>query len=103
MRGDMWPNEKPPSISLPETLPSVLELHEVEKSFPGRSKPVLTRLSVSIPEGQFATIVGCSGAGKTTLISLLAGLTKPDHGEISFAGKPLEAPGPERAVVFQNY
>lgn len=103
MRGDMPQKEKPPSISLPETLPPVLELYEVEKSFPGRTKPVLTRLSVSIPEGQFATIVGCSGAGKTTLISLLAGLTKPDRGEIRFVGKPLGEPGPERAVVFQNY
>jgi nitrate/nitrite transport system ATP-binding protein len=64
---------------------------------------VLTRISVSIPEGQFATIVGCSGAGKTTLISLLAGLLKPDRGEMHFAGKPLAEPGPERAVVFQNY
>jgi nitrate/nitrite transport system ATP-binding protein len=83
--------------------PPLLVLHDVEKSFPGRVKPILTQVSVTVPEGQFTVIVGGSGAGKTTLISLLAGLTKPDHGEISFAGKPLEAPGPERAVVFQNY
>jgi nitrate ABC transporter ATP-binding subunit len=104
MQEDTRHDEKPPSVSPPlETLSPVLELHEVEKSFPGRTKPVLARLSVSIPEGQFATIVGCSGSGKTTLISLLAGLTKPDRGEIRFAGKPLEEPSPERAVVFQNY
>jgi nitrate/nitrite transport system ATP-binding protein len=81
----------------------LLELRNVEKSFPGRTQPVLTRLSVAIPEGQFAAIVGCSGAGKTTLVSLIAGLLKPDRGEILFAGQPLAAPGPERAVVFQNY
>ena len=103
MREDMRHTEKPASLSPPDALPPVLELHEVEKSFPGRTKPVLTRLSVSIPEGQFATIVGCSGAGKTTLISLLAGLTKPDRGEIRFIGQPLGEPSPERAVVFQNY
>jgi nitrate/nitrite transport system ATP-binding protein len=84
-------------------LPPLMELRNVEKNFPGRAKPVLTRISVSIPEGQFAAIVGCSGAGKTTLISLLAGLLKPDRGEIHFAGQPLDKPGPERAVVFQNY
>lgn len=84
-------------------LPPLIELRNVEKSFPGRVTPVLTRISASIPEGQFATIVGCSGAGKTTLISLLAGLLKPDRGEINFAGQPLDEPGPERAVVFQNY
>jgi nitrate/nitrite transport system ATP-binding protein len=103
MPGDTQRDERPLSVSLPEALPPVLELYEVEKSFPGRTKPVLTRMSVSIPEGQFATIVGCSGAGKTTLISLLAGLTTPDRGEIRFAGQPLTEPGPERAVVFQNY
>jgi nitrate/nitrite transport system ATP-binding protein len=84
-------------------LPLLLELRNVEKGFTGRSEPVLSRLSLGIPEGQFAAVVGCSGAGKTTLISLIAGLTKPDQGEILFAGNPLGPPGPERAVVFQNY
>jgi nitrate/nitrite transport system ATP-binding protein len=92
-----------PLSQVDATLPPLLELREVEKSFPGRAKPVLTHLSVSIPEGQFATIVGCSGAGKTTFISLLAGLLTPDRGEMRFSGQPLGGPGPERAVVFQNY
>jgi len=92
-----------PFVALETKLPPLLELRNVEKSFPGRAQPVLTRLNVSIPEGQFATIVGCSGAGKTTLVSLIAGLLKPDRGEIFFAGQPLADPGPERAVVFQNY
>jgi nitrate/nitrite transport system ATP-binding protein len=81
----------------------LLELRGVEKHFPKRQKPVLTSVNLRIPEGQFAAVVGCSGAGKTTLISLIAGLLKPDHGEILFAGKPLGEPSPERAVVFQNY
>ncbi len=81
----------------------LLELRDLGKSFAGHSDPVLSRLNLRIPEGQFATVVGCSGAGKTTLISLIAGLSKPDHGEILFAGRPLGPPGPERAVVFQNY
>ncbi len=81
----------------------LLELRNVEKSFAGRLQPVLVQLNLSIPEGQFAAVVGCSGAGKTTLISLIAGLSKPDRGEILFAGRPLGPPGPERAVVFQNY
>ncbi len=81
----------------------LLELRNVEKSFPGRAQPVLTRLSFCLPEGQFAVVVGGSGSGKTTLISLIAGLLTPDRGEIFFTGKPLTGPGPERAVVFQNY
>ena len=81
----------------------LLELRGVEKTFPGRPEPILSHLNLCIPEGQFATIIGCSGAGKTTLISLIAGLITPDRGEILFAGHPLGPPGPERAVVFQNY
>lgn len=81
----------------------LLELRGVEKTFPGRPEPILSQLDLRIPEGQFATIIGCSGAGKTTLISLIAGLLTPDRGEILFAGQPLGPPGPERAVVFQNY
>lgn len=103
MRTHIQPHDPPLALLHAETAPPLLELHEIEKSFPGCAKPILTHVSVTVPEGQFATIVGCSGAGKTTLISLLAGLTKPDRGEIHFAGKPLEAPSPERAVVFQNY
>jgi nitrate/nitrite transport system ATP-binding protein len=82
---------------------NVLELNSVEKSFPGREVPVLADLNLGIPEGQFTAIVGCSGAGKTTLISLLAGLTTPDRGQVIFNGQPLREPGPERAIVFQNY
>jgi len=82
---------------------NLLELRNVEKSFPGRTAPVLGNINLDIPEGQFAAIVGCSGAGKTTLISLIAGLTTPDRGDITFDGRPSHGPGPERAIVFQNY
>jgi len=82
---------------------NLLELKDVEKSFPGRTDPVLADINLSIPEGQFTTIVGCSGAGKTTLISLIAGLTTPDRGEVIFDGRLSREPGPERAIVFQNY
>jgi len=82
---------------------NLLELRNVEKNFPGRADPVLVDINLNIPEGQFTAIVGCSGAGKTTLVSLIAGLTTPDHGEVLFDGQPSREPGPERAIVFQNY
>src|SRR3989442_10618319 len=87
-----------------------LEIRGVSKSFPptGKSKsnsvvPVLRDINLTINEREFVCIIGRSGAGKTTLISLIAGLIKPDHGEILLEDKAIEGPGPERGVVFQNY
>lgn len=81
----------------------LLEMRDVEKRFPGRREPVLRGVGLTVREGEFAAIVGCSGAGKSTLIALAAGLLAPERGEILFDGRPLCAPGPERAVVFQSY
>lgn len=82
-----------------------LELEDVNKSFPtpeGR-RAVLKEVNLSIEEGEFVSIVGYSGSGKTTLISLIAGLLMPDKGQISLEGKPIQGPGPDRGIVFQNY
>ena len=78
-----------------------LELKNVSKSYTGT--PVLSDINLSIREGEFVAIVGYSGAGKTTLISMLAGLTAPDAGRITLAGEEITGPSPDRAVVFQNY
>jgi nitrate/nitrite transport system ATP-binding protein len=78
-----------------------LELDNVSKSF--GDTHVLSRVSLAVDRGEFVCIVGFSGAGKTTLVSLLAGLERPDSGSVRFKGKPVLAPGPERGLVFQNY
>lgn len=80
---------------------SFLELKNVSKSFGGA--PVLKGLNLSIMEGEFVAVVGYSGQGKTTLMSMIAGLVKPDSGEILLEGKPVTGPGPDRGLVFQNY
>lgn len=64
---------------------------------------VLEDVNLSIEKGELVSIVGYSGAGKTTLVSLIAGLTTPDKGEVLVGGKRVTGPGPERGVVFQNY
>jgi nitrate/nitrite transport system ATP-binding protein len=78
-----------------------LELKNVSKSY--ATTPVLSDINLSIREGEFVAVVGYSGAGKTTLISMLAGLTTADAGTIMLAGEPITGPSPDRAVVFQNY
>lgn len=82
-----------------------LELKNVSKSFgSGPNKvEVLKNINLTIEEGEFIAIVGFTGSGKTTLISLIAGLIAPDEGEILLRGKPINGPGPDRGVVFQNY
>ena len=64
---------------------------------------MLRDVNLSVADGEFVAIVGYSGAGKTTLISLLAGLVGPDAGDVIAMGRPVVAPSPERGVVFQNY
>lgn len=84
---------------------SLLTLRNVSKSFgsgPTRTD-VLHSVDLEVGEGEFVAIVGFSGSGKSTLVNLLAGLLKPDRGEVLFKGKSGVEPGPDRGVVFQNY
>lgn len=88
-----------------EQMAAFLELRNVSKGFGSGADrvEVLKNINLSIEEGEFIAIVGFTGSGKTTLISLIAGLIEPDEGEILLKGKRIEAPGPDRGVVFQNY
>jgi nitrate/nitrite transport system ATP-binding protein len=84
---------------------SFIELRNVSKGYGtlGRRVDVLADVNLQVEEGEFLAIVGFSGAGKTTLISLLSGLATPDAGRVSLDGQTVEGPGPDRGVVFQNY
>src|SRR5689334_2748718 len=84
---------------------ALLEINGVSKGYPGNSgiSRVLNNINLEIEEGDFVAIVGYSGAGKTTLISLMAGLIKPDFGTLTLNDEPIAGPGPDRGVVFQNY
>ncbi|HBH90049.1 MAG TPA: nitrate/sulfonate/bicarbonate ABC transporter ATP-binding protein, partial [Hyphomonadaceae bacterium] len=83
----------------------IIELNNVSKGFgEGLDKVnILNNISLDVEDGEFVAIVGFSGSGKSTLINLMSGLDFPDTGEVLFDGKPVEGPGPERAVCFQSY
>jgi NitT/TauT family transport system ATP-binding protein len=70
----------------------------------GTAKAVtaLERFSLAVEEREFLTIVGPSGCGKSTLLSVIDGLTSPESGRVVLRGRPLSAPGPDRAMVFQD-
>src|SRR6058998_2452758 len=82
-----------------------LELKNVSKSYgsPGHRTEVLRDINLSVEKGEFVAIVGYSGAGKTTLISAIAGLIKADGGTITLNDLDITGPGPDRGLVFQNY
>jgi nitrate/nitrite transport system ATP-binding protein len=84
----------------------ILSLKGLTKRYTGKAggtTEVLGGIDLDVKEGEFIAILGFSGAGKTTLISAIAGLIEPDAGEILLRGKPIDGPGKDRGLVFQSY
>jgi nitrate/nitrite transport system ATP-binding protein len=83
----------------------LIELRFVSKGYPTPSgrQEILSEVNLEVEEGELVAIIGFSGAGKTTLVSLIAGLTMPDSGTVTLDGARVQGPGPDRGVVFQNY
>lgn len=63
----------------------------------------LREINLDVAQGEFVTLIGHSGCGKSTLLNLIAGLTLPTSGALLCDNREIAAPGPERAVVFQNH
>jgi NitT/TauT family transport system ATP-binding protein len=84
----------------------LLEFKNVAKCFSDqklRKFLALENVFISLNQGEFLAIIGPSGCGKSTLLRLAAGLDFPTSGEVTFAGKPVSCPSPERGLVFQAY
>ncbi|WP_165172991.1 ABC transporter ATP-binding protein [Adlercreutzia sp. ZJ242] len=69
----------------------------------GESFPALEDVNLEIGEGEFLCLVGHSGCGKSTMLSLIAGLARPTRGKVLVGGEPVVGPGPDRSIVFQSY
>lgn len=68
----------------------------------GGTVNALRDVSLSVKAGQIVCVVGPSGHGKTTMLSLIAGFATPSSGEIRTHGRPVTGPGPDRGVIFQR-
>ena len=82
-----------------------IEIKNVSKSFSGKrgSNVVLDNVSLTVEAGTFLTIVGASGCGKSTLLRIVAGLETADGGVVLVGDQPVDGPGVDRAMVFQDY
>ena len=85
--------------------PSHLVLSHVSIDFPTPDGPfrALEKVSLKIDKGEFVSIIGHSGCGKSTVLNIIAGLYAATEGGVILNNKEVYEPGPERAVVFQNH
>src|SRR3989442_478699 len=81
-----------------------LILSDLTKIYPSPKGPavIVQNFNLSIKKGEFVCLIGHSGCGKSTVLSMVAGLSDITGGGIILAGKELVGPGPDRGVVFQS-
>ncbi|MBY4676991.1 ABC transporter ATP-binding protein [Marinobacterium arenosum] len=82
-----------------------LELSGVDIEFPTPKGPfkALQNVNLKIDQGEFVSLIGHSGCGKSTVLNIVAGLYQATRGGCLLDGREVTQPGPERAVVFQNH
>ncbi len=80
-----------------------LDISRVSRIFPTPNGPqtVVKGFDLRVGRGEFVSIIGHSGCGKSTVLAMLAGLARPDEGGILLDDREITAPGPDRGVVFQ--
>ena len=84
---------------------SYLEISRVGIEFPTDNEPfrALENVNLTINKGEFISLIGHSGCGKSTVLNIVAGLYKATEGGVILEGREVDQPGPDRAVVFQNH
>jgi nitrate/nitrite transport system ATP-binding protein len=83
-----------------------LSISRVDMNFQrngGAINPVLKGIDLEVQRGEFISLIGHSGCGKSTVLNIVAGLLKATSGGVIVDGREVDAPGPDRAVVFQNH
>lgn len=84
---------------------SFLALEDISVEFPTKNGPfcAVDSVDLSIEKGEFVALIGHSGCGKSTLLNVVSGLVKPTRGVVFLDNKVVDAPGVDRAVVFQDH
>ncbi|HET6606222.1 MAG TPA: ABC transporter ATP-binding protein [Rhodopila sp.] len=85
---------------------AILSANRVTKSFPGdggRDLVAVQDLSLDVEEGEFVCLLGASGCGKSTMLSMFAGFMQPNAGQVTLRGQPIMGIEPRCGMVFQSY
>jgi nitrate/nitrite transport system ATP-binding protein len=82
-----------------------LSIENVDKHFErdGVSSQVLSQVNLGVERGEYISIIGHSGCGKSTVLNIVAGLIGASNGAVVLDGKEVHSPGPDRSLVFQNH
>ncbi len=82
-----------------------LSIENVDKYFErdGVSSQVLSGVNLDIDRGEYISIIGHSGCGKSTVLNIVAGLLQASSGAVILDGREVHSPGPDRSLVFQNH
>ena len=95
----------PTAIATPITRQQrgTLRVERVTRLFNGSTDHGIQDVTLTCEPGEFVVVVGPSGCGKSTLLNLVAGMLAPTSGSITLDGVPVDGPGPERSMVFQEH
>src|SRR5262245_57739998 len=85
-------------------MPAFVEIDQLGKTYPTPAGPaeIVRDFTLHVDEGEFVCIVGHSGCGKSTVLSIVMGLNAPTTGGVAIAGREIDGPGTDRGVVFQS-
>jgi len=83
----------------------ILDISQIDMEFatPSGSFMALKNVDLKISKGEFVSLIGHSGCGKSTVLNIVAGLLQASKGGVILNGREIHQPGPDRAVVFQNH